>query len=199
MTLFTDKSPWVMHNLMRDFGIGVEDAAAILGNLGHESAGFTDLVESDPAVGGKGGFGWAQWTASRRRDFEAYCARNALDRYSDKANYGFLFTELKGPEKGAIPKLKAAVGLSAKTIAFERAFERAGVKHDDRRIDYAEEALAAYNAAVAAGKDLSLPWAPQQPDDPGPAPEPGTEDPGLWELLVKLYYAIIDLFKSRST
>lgn len=140
-TLFEQKAPWIMGLLMKDFGIAADDAAAILGNLGHECAGFTDLVEFEAWDGGKGGFGWAQWTGPRRRAYEAYCRRNKLEKYSDKANYGFLFMELKTTEKGSLAKLKAASGLIKKVIAFEKAFERAGVKNYPSRQEYAATAM----------------------------------------------------------
>lgn len=148
MSLFTDKAPGIMRLLMRDFGLDDLSAAAIVGNLGHESGGFRFLQEKKPLIpGSKGGYGWAQWTGPRRRQYEAYCKRNNLDPASDKANYGFLFVELTGSEKAAIPAVKAAVGLAAKVKAFELKFERAGIKHYPSRNNYATQALKAYHAA----------------------------------------------------
>src|SRR5690606_17673173 len=77
---FRAKAPGIMAKLLRDFPIAPEDAAAILGNLGHESLGFTAMQEFRPVVAGsRGGWGWAQWTGPRRRAFEAYCARTGKD------------------------------------------------------------------------------------------------------------------------
>lgn len=91
--LFRSKAPWIMALLMRDFKIALDDSAAILGNLGHESGGFASLQETHPTVpGSRGGFGWAQWTGQPRRSFEAYTKRNGLDPASDKANDGWLFS-----------------------------------------------------------------------------------------------------------
>lgn len=149
MTLFTEKAPKIMVTLLKDFPQwGPEDAAAVLGNAGAETGGFTKLQEIKPLVpGSAGGWGWMQWTGPRRRAFEAYVARNNLDPSSDKANYNFLFVELTGSEKAAVAKTAAAVGLKAKTIAFERSFERARIKHDDVRYAYAQKALESYNAS----------------------------------------------------
>lgn len=152
MALFEDKAPKIMADLLKDFPEwGPEDAAADLGNAGHECAGFTDLIEFDGKDGGRGGVGWYQWTGPRRRAYEAYCNRNGLDKFSDTANYAFHFVELKGlldgyDESRTINAVKTAVGLEAKTIAFEKAYERAGVKHYDRRYAYAKRALDAWNA-----------------------------------------------------
>jgi Phage tail lysozyme len=148
MSLFTDKAPQIMGLLMSDFALSVESAAAVLGNIGHECNGFETLQEIKPTVAGsRGGWGWCQWTGPRRVQFEAYCARSQLDPASDKANYGWLFVELKGSEKKAIPVLQAAVGLEDKVVAFERAFLRSGIPHYESRLQYAEQALAAYESA----------------------------------------------------
>lgn len=174
MSLFTDKAPPIMVTLMTDFGLTKVEAAAILGNIGHECGGFQLFQEQKPSVpGSKGGFGWCQWTGSRRTAFEAYCKRNDLDPKSDRANYGWLFTELRGSEKAAIPALKAATGLYNKVVAFEAKFERAGVKHYEYRHDYAVAALAAYEVLEKTGKLKPLfpvlpPLLPPPlPDDPG--------------------------------
>ncbi|MCO6050826.1 phage tail tip lysozyme [Mesorhizobium sp. RP14(2022)] len=148
---FETKAPKIMSALLSDFPIGLEDAAAIVGNLGHESGGFADLQEINPTVAGsRGGYGWAQWTGPRRRAYEAYCQRNRLNPASDRANYAYLFVELKGSERKAIPAVVAASGLEAKVKAFEMGFERAGVKHYPSRIQWAKKALAAWNEATAS-------------------------------------------------
>lgn len=166
MTTFEEKAPWIMARLMREFGLSKEDAAAIIGNLGHESGGFRLLQEIAPTVkGSRGGYGWAQWTGPRRRAFEAWCQSKGLKPSSDEANYGYLAVELHGPEAGAIAAVKRAAGLRSKVEAFEMAFERAGVKHYDSREKYAVRALNAYVAANA----VTL---PPPPDIPKPEPIP---------------------------
>ena len=145
--IFKAKVPALMREFMVDFDCTKEDAAAVFGNAGHESGGFTQMQEIKPTVAGsRGGYGWFQWTGPRRRAFEAYCARNNLSPTSDKANYSFLWLELRGDEKGAIPRLKAAKTLRDKVVAFEMGFERAGIKHYDSRVKWANLALGAYEA-----------------------------------------------------
>jgi hypothetical protein len=143
---FRTKSPGIMALLMADFGLTEEQAAGILGNLGHESNGLTTFQEVGPR-GGRGGWGWGQWTGPRRVQFEAYCARNHLDPKSDKANYGWLFVELKGPERGAIDALEKTRTLKDAVRAFERAYERAGVRAYTSRDKWAQRALDAFHAA----------------------------------------------------
>lgn len=153
--VFAAKAPGLMRQFMKDFDCTKLDAAAVFGNAGHESGGFQLMQEISPTVqGSRGGFGWFQWTGPRRRAFEAYCERNDLIPTSDKANYGFLWTELHGDEQAAIPKLKAAKTLKDKVIAFELGYERAGVKHYDSRLIWANTALGAYEAG---GSDITPP------------------------------------------
>jgi hypothetical protein len=145
--LFRKKAPVIMRKLMQDFGLDDLGAAAIVGNLGHESAGFRFLQEIKPLIpGSRGGYGWAQWTADRRRAFERYCATAGLKPDSDEANYGFLVYELRGAESGAVPAVKKATTLRGKVVAFELGFERASIHHKgyDSRMKYAQIALAEY-------------------------------------------------------
>lgn len=177
--VFRAKAPGIMAKLLSDFAIAVEDAAAIVGNLGHESLGFTAMQEFKPTVAGsKGGWGWAQWTGPRRRAFEAWCKRTGKDPASDDANYAWLFLELKGiegTEVAAIGKTVAAKGLDAKVEAFERAFLRAGVKHYDSRKLWAKRALEAYQGAkpVPAPKPSPIPETPLSEPAKGKGPPVG--------------------------
>lgn len=182
--IFSAKAPKVMADLMRDFGLTVEDAAAILGNLGHECNGFKTLQEIKPVVAGsRGGYGWAQWTGPRRKDYEAWCKRKSYDPASDVANYSFLFRELKGPEKKAIPATKNASGLRNKVIAFETAFLRAGVKHYDSRTNWALKAMKAWT-------DNAVPPPPDvEPIDPTSPKAPAS----ITALVAALVAAVVAL------
>lgn len=181
---FRATAPQYMRRLMADFGLSKLDAAAVFGNAGHESRGLTDDQEDKPVVSGsRGGANWMQWTGPRRRELEAYCTRNHLDPNSDEAAYRFLFVELKGAEKRAIPVLKAATTLKAKVIAFETAFLRAGVKHYDSRLKWAQRALEAFDAA-----DI-----PTQPETPAGKPETG-----FWRALFDLIKFFLSLLPKRK-
>ncbi|MBA3768497.1 MAG: hypothetical protein H0W99_16265, partial [Acidobacteria bacterium] len=59
----------VVSDLMRDYSLTRHQAAGIVGNLSHESAGFKAIQEMGQGKG-KGGLGWAQYTGSRRDAFE---------------------------------------------------------------------------------------------------------------------------------
>lgn len=144
---FNEWAPKFIAYLMADFDLTLEDAAAVIGNAGHESGGFKSLQEIKPLVpGSKGGYGIMQWTGPRRREYEAYCKRNNLVASDMETNYKFLFVELKGPEGHVLPKLQAANGLEAKTELFMRVFLRPGIPHLTARIYWAKRAVEAYKA-----------------------------------------------------
>lgn len=149
---FRTKAPALMKRFMADFSCTKEDAAAVFGNAGHESGGFLLMQEIKPTVpGSRGGFGWFQWTGPRRRKFEAFCEAKGLLPTSDEANYGYLCHELLRDERTALPRVKAAKSLRDKVIEFELGFERAGVKHYDSRVRWAETALDAFKVKYGNG------------------------------------------------
>lgn len=157
--LFDKKAPKIMYQLMQDFPeIGPEDAAAIVGNAGHECNGFRTLQEISPLVPGSlGGWGWMQWTGPRRRAFNRWVERKGFDPSSFEANYSFLYRELAGHEEEngarAIQVTINAQGLANKVKAFEKQFLRAGIKHYDSRIVYARRALEAWNKSDKSSKE----------------------------------------------
>lgn len=143
MTLFTDKAPWVMAALMEALNIDALDAAAILGNIGHESMGFKSLAQINGSA-----YGWPQWDGVRRDAYFKWCKANKMDRASDEANYRYLVYELTDTwEKRVIPALKQVVTLDRKVEVFDDLFERSGVKNYPSRKAWAKKALDAYNAA----------------------------------------------------
>lgn len=145
-----------MPRLMADFGFDEVEAAAVLGNAGHESAGLTRMQELRPAVpGSRGGLGAFQWTGPRRKAFEAWLKRKKAGPDDLDATYGFLFRELTGGERKAVAATKAAIGLDAKVRAFEKAYERAGVKHYDGRVAWARVALSIFQAGQDAKSDAT--------------------------------------------
>lgn len=137
-----EKPMKIMDSLMKDLGLSKMQAAAIVGNFAHESAGFKTMQERNP-TSGRGGYGWAQWTGSRRTAFEKFAQDNSLDINSDDANYKFFLHEVQNDpnEKKRFEdwKSKEYGSLSEATIGFENAYERAGIKHHESRIDYASQ------------------------------------------------------------
>lgn len=148
--VFVAKAPTWMALFMQDFDCDDESAAAVFGNFGHETLGFTKMQEIKPLVpGSKGGYGWPMWTGPRRTAYFNYCNRNGYKPNEDLPNYKYVYVELKFTwEKKAIPALKAAKGLYNKVVAFEREYERAHPDHKGypSRMKWAQIALDAFRA-----------------------------------------------------
>jgi hypothetical protein len=184
MAKFEELSLRYMVDLIRDFDLKPFQAAAVVGNAGTESGGFTQIQEINP-TSGRGGLGHFQWTGPRRRDFEAWLERNADKGWTAEtyeANYSMLFRELVGPESATIPALKQAGTIEDATKAFMDKFERPGVPHLDNRISWARKALAAFDASgVTVTK---------------PVPAPLGIDPAL---LQQLFAALMPLILNALT
>jgi hypothetical protein len=140
--LFIQKAPGVIRDLIRDFPeLTVEQAAAILGNIGQECGGFTLFRQQGNMDEEDRGYGWCQWTRTRRHAFFKYADDNSLPPEDDKASYGYLLTELKGSEAGAFNIFKQEKTLENAVITFNNKFERSGTPMMDKRIRYAKLAL----------------------------------------------------------
>jgi len=148
----------VARQLMVDFGLTKEQAAGVVGNLYHESAGMNPNVNefgSDPGSPTYGppnhtqfGYGWAQWTGTRKDDYLAFCETagpngTRLDPSSPAANYAFLKHELLTTESATIPALKAAGTPEDAAVIFRKVFERAANPVDGKRTAAAEDIYAA--------------------------------------------------------
>lgn len=127
-------------DLMRDFGLAPHQAAGVVGNLDHETGGFKFMQEISPTVpGSRGGYGFAQWTGTRRNDFEAWARARGLNVSSYEANYGFLKHELTNTtEKRVLPKLRAARTVEEATQVFSSTFLRPGIPHMSSRVQRAQ-------------------------------------------------------------
>jgi hypothetical protein len=98
---------------MNKNGFAIKDhhAAAIMGNLAGES-GLLAIAEGHhqpgpppPINNHKGGYGFAQWTASRLTSYLTYCQSNRLDPQSDEGNMRYLCFELRTSFKPMIQAL----------------------------------------------------------------------------------------------
>lgn len=167
-TTFGQKAPGIMQNLMRDFNLKDYQAAAIVGNIGHESGGFKYQQEISPRGGGRGGLGWAQWTGPRRVDFENYTKQNGLDPRSDEANYGFLKNEISTKYQSTLAGLKNTNNSDQAMRTWEGGapgqypgYEGAGVKNYPSRLNYTNQALAAYNQSQQSPQTAQQQQSPQ--------------------------------------
>lgn len=138
--LFNTDAPRVMDWLKRDFGLTTTQAAGILGNIGRECGGFTDMVEDHGS-----GRGMCQWSGPRARQFEAFCKKRGASIHDLAANYGFLHLELSGAYAYCITALKRQATLSGATSSFMKTFEKPGIPALADRIRWGQLALAAHD------------------------------------------------------
>ena len=140
-------------DLKRTFGFTDAQAAGIIGNLAHESAGFSTLQEINPTQTSRkgrelGGYGYAQWTGKRRRAFLAWAAANGHKINGYEANWGFLRHELETNHSYVIRSVKRTRTVAGAVLAFENTFLLAGIKHWGSRKQRAEHT---YNRITAGG------------------------------------------------
>lgn len=126
----------------KDLNLTNVHVAGMFGNFGVETGKFKHMQEIQPVVAGsRGGYGWAQWTGPRRKEFEEWCRLNGQTPYTDEANYAFVVHELRNKENKALVQLRKTTTVKAAAETFMALYERPGVPHAATRIKYAEEAF----------------------------------------------------------
>ncbi|NYT33925.1 phage tail tip lysozyme [Rhizobium sp. WYCCWR 11128] len=178
--------PRLVGDLSKDFQLSPEQAVGVVGPLGQESAGFGTLQEVNPLIpGSRGGFGYAQWTGPRRKQFEAWSQQNGLDPTSYEANYGFLKHELMNTPEGAVlDELRKAPDAMTAGRVFTDKFLRPGIPNYDSRDAWTKRAMAFANSQAqapggnpVAGMPTASPIQPPPVNPPAPPPTPGYVDP----------------------
>jgi hypothetical protein len=144
-------APQTVQRLSNDLNISPQVATGIVGQLGYESAGLQSINEMQPVVpGSRGGYGWAQWTGPRRRQFESWAQQNNMDVADPEANYQFLVYELtQTPEKGVLNKLQGVQDPVQAGKIFTDSYLRPGVPAYDKRASWVEKTI---NALVPAAQ-----------------------------------------------
>lgn len=154
---------------------GVPPIAAIglAGNLTVESGLNPGINELAPLVpGSRGGWGLAQWTGPRRRQFEDF-ARNRGVGFDDlDAQLDFLTWELGNTEARAAQALYAATSPAEAARIASQQFFRPGIPHLDRRISEAER-------IAGMGIPSQRPATPTQPAAQAPS-QPFAPSPPEW-------------------
>ena len=142
--LYKERPNRYFKDLQKEFPeLSLKQISAIVGNLDHESKGFTKFYEEGVSVGGQGD---AQWTADRRKAFRKFTKENNLDPKSYEASKDFLVHELKNDRTHGFvnwPELdsfndpsKSAAELA---VIFEDRYLRADIKRLKRRKKLAEQ------------------------------------------------------------
>lgn len=152
----------LLADIQSELGVSKAVAAGIVGNLAHESAGFKTLQEIDPLVkGSRGGYGYAQWTGSRRKSFEKWSEENGLNPSSYEANKGYLIHELTNtPESRVMNSLANVETPDQAAQIFSDEFLRPGIPHNDKRIELANmysDQMIGGQGEDTLGRQISLP------------------------------------------
>ncbi len=163
---FAERGGWLVNRLAADFDLTLEQAAGIVGNLGFESNRFKTMQEVAPA-GGRGGWGWAQWTGPRRVAFERWAAAHNLAPSSDEANYGYLHAELSGEDhrfnySGTIRALRRTATLAEAVFSVGQTYERPGGTTPFHLPGFNDRLAIAKEALAGVGGKRELPPLPHQ-------------------------------------
>lgn len=113
---------------LKSIGITKEGATGLIGNMIAESGvNPTALEHKDkPIIGGTGGIGIVQWTASRRRNIEAAAGNDVTKLTSLSFQLGFLGDELKKSYAGVLNNLKTSKSIADSAIYVLEKFEVPG-------------------------------------------------------------------------
>lgn len=165
---FDQNAPVLVNRLMKDLNLTRTQALAVVGNLGHESAGLqAGIQEINPLPhSGRGGLGWAQWTGPRRVAFEQFLQQNKLDPRDPEANYKFLLHEANGSHKYAFDALRQHTDLNRATVDFEQRFENAHANHKayGSRLKFAQMADALMSRGVPPQQAAAIAQQQTQPN-----------------------------------
>lgn len=133
----TDIGVRLKQDIQEIFGLEDHQAAAIAGNLDHETGAFKFMQELNPTVkGSKGGYGFAQWTGDRRVAFENWAKQNDMDPSSYDANLGFLVHEFQTDDyfKKIMGRLEKTTTVDEATKVFSDGYLKPGIPKMNLRL-----------------------------------------------------------------
>ena len=142
-------------------GIPYAAAVGFAGNFSVESGFNPGINEINPTVAGsRGGYGLAQWTGPRRRQYEAFAKSQGSAPDDLNAQLDFLAWELQNTEKGAAQAIFAARDPAEAARLVSEKFLRPGIPHLDNRIREATRIAGGGYQDAPQGQQNAL--APQQ-------------------------------------
>lgn len=133
----TDVGIRLKQDIQEIFGLEDHQAAAVVGNLDHETGSFKFMQELKPTVeGSRGGYGFAQWTGDRRVAFENWAKENNMDVSSYDANLGFLVHEFQTDNyfKKIMGRLEKTTTVDEATKVFSEGYLKPGIPKMNSRL-----------------------------------------------------------------
>lgn len=176
---------------MSTFNLTAPQAAGIVGNFAVEAGSYAsddspgvrpDINQnhSGSATGqaplpGSLGYGWAQWSGSRKTAFVRFLNENPQwvneGRATDMANAQYLKKELETTYRSTLPALRNTTNPNTAMRSFEATFERAGTPNYTERQRWAEQSYREYQAAGNDDGSTNL-------DNPSGTPPSCNDDDG---------------------
>jgi hypothetical protein len=114
----------------------------LIGNILGESGANPKAIErkDQPLIGGKGGIGIVQWTASRRRKIENEAGSNINTIFDLNFQLRFLGKELQRSYKSTFNKLSTSTSIAESTVFVLEKFEVPGTYLNRKKNPSAYEA-----------------------------------------------------------
>ncbi len=128
-------------NFFVDKGLTPAQAAGIAGNIAHESGSRPGQRE----LGGGPGFGLAQWGGARKAQLRQFAAESGTSASDLNTQLNFMWKEMNTTERRSLAAITRTTSASQASVAFERTYERAGVKAHGSRNNHAQRILAQYH------------------------------------------------------
>ena len=118
----------IIAEYLKSIGLTKEGTIGLIGNILGESQANPTAIErkKEPIIGGKGGIGLVQWTASRRRKLEKQANNDAAKIVDINFQLQYLGNELKQSYSGVFNKLKTSTSVEESTITVLEKFEVPG-------------------------------------------------------------------------
>jgi hypothetical protein len=130
---------------LRGKGLTPAQAAGVAGNLSVES-GIDPTAHNDR----EGAIGIAQWEGGRRTALDRYAAATGGSETDLTTQLNYLWSELQGPEAGALRQLRAAQDAGTAAAVFDQSYERSSGAARSTRVDRAKS-IAAYEVGATSG------------------------------------------------
>jgi hypothetical protein len=108
---------------LKSIGITREGAIGLIGNILGESQANPQAAERSPKIGGRGGIGIVQWTASRRRNLEKAAGNDNNKIIDINFQLEYLEKELQQSYSTVLNKLKTSKSIEDSTIFVLEKFE----------------------------------------------------------------------------
>ena len=146
-------SEQIAFNFFVSKGLTKTQAAGVIGNLMQESSVIPTAIQ----FGGGPGRGIAQWSVggrwntSHNDNVTSYASARGISRWALNTQLNFIWYELATFSGYGLSSLRAATTLTQAVVAFQNRYEICGTCDSSRRIQFAQQALAAYGGGGGGG------------------------------------------------